>query len=338
MDNLSVPEIAAASVENVEKKLLEEVKKGWRKALHQVKDDFNFKGNINVEYNPLIWHVAYYPIGTRIYHTLGGTFTIIEFSTPNKKIPFDIFSSSKSKIGVMAHEIAHILDDQKWYSMDYKKIAYEAENYVSREQRAELLAFFYEPLGIIDSNISLINVASYISRTNISDEYVMGYAILEALGRIGMNRNINIPLFFKEMGENQRVDIPRLLRSHITYPFSLAGLLTLPGRESIGITRTSDLIICREKLINYLEGGLNLKELNKEFEKRGYRTKTRKEKLLENMDKLLIPRILEVSSYRKAKKAEKDVKKLKFPELKDDMMDALKLTRRFLENGDRNKG
>lgn len=329
--NLSISERAAAAVENVDEKILRKVKEGWEKALDQVLKDFDFKREIYLEYNPLIWHVAKYPIGIRVYRSIAGIITIIEFSTPNRMIPFDIFHSFESKRAVIAHEIAHIIDDKKWYSMDYERIAYEAQNYISREQRAELLAFFYEPLGIIHSNISLIKAASYISRTELKDQYMSGYGILEALGRIGMNRTINVPLFFKKMSEYHEDDLSGLLRSHITHPYSFAGLITSPMDEPTGILKISDLIKCREKLINYLKGRLNFQKLDKELKRIGYTTRTEKEKLQENLEKILIPRILNASSSKQMKKAKKYIIGLKFSRLKNDMLETLKLCEKFLK-------
>lgn len=332
MDSLSICETAATFVEGVDKKSVEETKKEWKKALYGVKNDFKFKENIDVEYNPLIWHVSRYPVGIRVYCTIGGVLTVIEFSTPNRKIPFDIFLGFESKRGVLAHEIAHILDDRKWYPMDYQKIMRESKNHISREQRAELLAFLYDPLGIIYSNISLIKLALFLSGTRLEGQYIEAYAILETLGRIGMNRNINIPLFFKKMSKDQNIDVSKLLRHHITYPFCLAGSIGLPGRESVGITKTADLISCREKLISFLKGELNLSELNRKFKKMGYCTSTKKE-LMGNVKKILIPEILDASSLSKIKKAERYVSKLEFVELKNDMIDALKLCKTVLADG-----
>ncbi|MEM4525977.1 MAG: hypothetical protein QXH54_06445 [Methanothermobacter sp.] len=327
---LTISERAAIAVEQVDESLIAEIKRKWENALDQVLNDLNFKKDIYLEYNPLIWHVSKYPIGTRVYRSIGGTITIIEFSTPNRIIPFDIFSSFESKKAVIAHEIAHILDDQKWYSMDYRKIAYEAQNYISREQRAELLAFFYEPLGIIHSNNSLIKVASYISKTSLKDQHVLGYGILEALGRLGMNRTINVPLFFKKISEDQNDDLSRLLRAHITYPYSFAGLIAPPIKKTVGIVKVSDLILCREKLINYLKNEISRTELDKELEKRGYITKIDEKKLIENIEEIIIPEILKVSSSKRMKRAKKYIKKLKFPNLKNDMLNALKLCEKFI--------
>jgi len=327
---LSISERAAAAVEGVDEGILTKIKSSWENTLNQVLRDFNFKQEIYFEYNPLIWHVSKYPIGIRIYRSIAGTITVIEFSTPNKEIPFDIFSNSKSKKAVLAHEIAHMLDDKKWHAMDYKKIAYEAQHYITREQRAELLAFFYEPLGIIHSNKSLIKVASYISETKLENQQILAYAILELLGRIGMNRTINVPLFFKKMSEDQGNDFSRLLRSHITYPYSLAGLLASPEDEPTGIVKASDLIICREKLIDYLKSQLSLQELGKEFKKRGYATKTDKKKLTEAMKKVLIPRILSASHTKRMKDAKGYIQKLRLVRLKNDMVEAIKLCEKFL--------
>jgi len=327
---LSISERAAVAVEGVDENLILGVKRDWEKSLGQVLEDLDFKKEIYIEYNPLIWHFSKYPIGIRAYSSIGNIITIIEFSTPNRRIPFDIFSSFESKRAVIAHEIAHILDDQRSYSMNYKKMAYEAQNYISREQRAELLAFFYEPLGIIKSNHSLIKVASYISSTDIGGHYMLGYGVLEALGRLGMNRTIKIPLFFEKMGEDHGVDISGLLRSHITYPYSFAGLLSLSIKNSIGILKISDLILCREKLISYLKGELNFQELDNELKKMGYHTKMDEEKLIEIMEQILIPEILDASSSNHMKKAKKYITKLRFPKLKNDMQNAIRLCEKFL--------
>ncbi len=327
---LSISERAAAAVENVDENLLVKIKKGWENALDQVLEDFDFKREIYLEYNPLIWHVSKYPIGIRVYRSIAGVITIIEFSTPNRRIPFDIFPSFESKKAVIAHEIAHILDDQKWYHMDYNRIAYEAQNYISREQRAELLSFFYEPLGIIHSNNSLIKVASYISKTELKDQYILDYGILEALGRIGMNRTINVPSFFKKMSEDHGDDLSGLLRSHITYPYSFAGLVGSPTEKPVGIVKTSDLINCREKLIAYLNGLLSLQELDNELKRMGYATRTDKKKLQEKLGRILIPRILNASSPKQMKKAKRHIIGVKFPGLKNDMMEALRLCEKFL--------
>gem|GEM_PF-6578857 len=95
---LSISERAAAAVEGVDEGILTKIKSSWENTLNQVLRDFNFKQEIYFEYNPLIWHVSKYPIGIRIYRSIAGTITVIEFSTPNKEIPFDIFSNSKSKL------------------------------------------------------------------------------------------------------------------------------------------------------------------------------------------------------------------------------------------------
>jgi hypothetical protein len=259
-------ETVFATVEEQNPENVDQIKRGWEEALCDVRKVLHAGVDMRVAYNPLIWRVTRYPVGLRLLSGPWGSYAIIEFSTPNGIIYFDCFSYGEAKHGVLAHEIAHIIDDKHW-KLDKQVLIRESEVYVTREQRAELIAFTAFPLGILHANRSLIESTTQFIGYRPADlkEFLEPFVFIETLGRMGMPRTDDLPLFFREMKNTVEVPIERLLGSYIsTNLYSLAGLVTSPGlntSNSYGIKQSAGLYQSRQLLCDHLMGKLSSQEL-----------------------------------------------------------------------------
>ncbi len=137
---LSDLESAMALVEGQELEAVSAVKDGWQQALEDASKILKWPEGFTIQYNPAIWRGSRYTVGIRLLSNPFDDILIFEFSTPNYVLPFDCFASPNAKVGVMLHEIAHRIDDARW-GFDLRGLRREAGDYITREQRAELLAF-----------------------------------------------------------------------------------------------------------------------------------------------------------------------------------------------------
>jgi len=138
-----------------------------------------------VEYNPAIWRISRYPVGLRLISYLGRRFSYLNLG---RQIAFSllIVLNPKTQIGVILHEISHFIDDDHC-GLDLRGMIEDSRNYVTREQRAEFLAFCSYPQGIFEANKSLITATirnSNLDRMDADD--LIAFSAIETLGRIGM--------------------------------------------------------------------------------------------------------------------------------------------------------
>jgi hypothetical protein len=272
---LSDLEAAIISVEGLAPDVVSRVKDDWEKALAQASTIINWPDKLVVEYNPAIWRVSRFPVGVRLFSSPWSRVFVFEFASPNSRLPFDCFPSQDAKLGVMVHELAHFIDDHRW-SFDLPALIRESREYITREQRAELLAFVGAPCSIFISNLSLIE--STMQGLGLPGEKyrqeIMAMAAVETLGRIGMERRDDLVKLYEEI-EEEGLPVHRVLEEYLsTHVFSLAGLTTAPQlneSRDYGIKRAKDLHAVRAYLCRYLRGQIDLSSLRSELRDLGYK-------------------------------------------------------------------
>jgi hypothetical protein len=175
----------------------------------------------------------------------------------------------------MVHELAHFIDDHRW-SFDLPALIRESREYITREQRAELLAFVGAPCSIFISNLSLIE-STMQGLCLPGEKYrqeIMAMAAVETLGRIGMERRDDLVKLYEEI-EEEGLPVHRVLEEYLsTHVFSLAGLTTAPQlneSRDYGIKRAKDLHAVRAYLCRYLRGQIDLSSLRSELRDLGYK-------------------------------------------------------------------
>lgn len=270
-------EKAIAYIEQQEFEIISTIKESWLLAFEKALTILPWSDVFLVEYNPNIWRILRHPVGIRMILSPLGKYIIFEFATPNHALPFDCFDAHTAKIGVMVHEIAHLIDDLRW-DFDFKSLAVESREYVSREQRAELLAFAGCPLGIFEANKALIRAT--INRLGYDQAEFQGFlnllAAVETLGRLGMNRGDDIIELYKYI-ENKDIPVHMILREYLaTNVFSLAGFTTGPDLNMStehGIKKSKDLTLARIMLCEYLDGKIDHKSFKEKLEKLHYKVR-----------------------------------------------------------------
>lgn len=269
---LSDMEAAIVFVEKQDLEGVSKVKDAWQMALGEASRVLSWSDKLLVEYNPGIWRVSRHPVGIRMVSAPWGKFFIFEFASPNLVLPFDCFDSGEAKTGVMVHEVAHLIDDRRW-GFDLRSLAVESLEYVTREQRAELLAFAGYPLGIFEANRALIGATAKKLGIELG-EYLWPLAAVETLGRIGVCRSDDLVGFYGDI-EYSGVPVHRVLEEYLaTNVFSLAGLTTGPdlnNSNAYGIKRSKDLASARALLCGYLKGKMDRMELEGKLAKLNYK-------------------------------------------------------------------
>jgi hypothetical protein len=274
---LSDLETTIATVEQQDLELIADTKVSWLQAFEDALKFLNWSDRLIVEYNPAIWRISRYPVGLRLFSYPWRNVYIFEFGTPNSVFPFDCFDSKEAKLGVMLHEIAHFIDDHRW-GFDIKGVTVESRKYVTREQRAELLAFCAYPQGIFEANKSMIRMTAKMANMDmLNAEVLASFAVVETLGRIGMNRSNDLIGYFKEI-EDKEFSIHTILETYISnYVFALAGLTTSPDlneSEHYGIKKSKDLALATRNLCDYLRKRIDLLSLQKTLRKSNYKVRT----------------------------------------------------------------
>ena len=270
-------ESVIASIENQDPEVISKVKDNWQKAFKNASSILCCPENFIVEYNPAIWRISRFPVGIRLISYPWRNVFIFEFAFPNSRFPLDYFSSEIAKTGVMVHELAHFIDDVRW-GFDFRQLFKESRDYVTREQRAELLAFAGCPQGIIEANKCLIESTLIELGYEPTDffPHLGSIAAVETLGRIGMNRQDDLIRFYRDM-EDASVPVHKILKAYISsFIFSLAGLTTAPNlneNDAYGIKRATDLQLARMWLCRYLREKVSLQSLECMLGKLGYKVR-----------------------------------------------------------------
>lgn len=273
---LSDMESAIAFIEKQDIEIISRIKDEWNLALKEASKVLPRPEKLLVEYNPAIFRVSRHPVGIRLVSSPWGNYFIFEFATPNNMLPFDIFESTQAKTGVMVHELSHLIDDKRW-GFDLTKLIEDSSEYVTREQRAELMGFASCPVGIFEANRALIE--STIKKLGYESEalgsYIKPLAAVETLGRIGMQRSDDLVRFYAEI--EAVFPIHRVLEEYLsTNVFSLAGFVTSPelNKSSVyGIKKVRDLSLARDFFCEYLKGKISINELEEKLEKLNYKMK-----------------------------------------------------------------
>ncbi|MDD1758297.1 MAG: hypothetical protein LUQ22_06145, partial [Methanotrichaceae archaeon] len=273
---LSDLESTMATVEQQDLELIADTKGSWLQAFEEALNFLNWSDRLIVEYNPAIWRISRYPVGLRLFSYPWRKVYIFEFGTPNSVFPFDCFDSKEAKLGVMLHEIAHFIDDSRW-SFDLRGVSEESRKYVTREQRAELLAFCAYPQGIFEANKSMIRMTAKMTNLDmLNTDVLTSFAVVETLGRIGMNRSNDPMDFFREI-EDKGFSMHMILETYISnYVFALAGLTTSPDlneSEYYGIKKSKDLALATRNLCDYLCKRIDLMSLEETLRKFNYKVR-----------------------------------------------------------------
>lgn len=181
---LSDLESAMALVEGQNLDAVSAVKDRWQQALDEASKILKWPDRFLVQYNPAIWRRSRYPVGMRLLSDPFADHLIFEFATPNYILPFDCFGPEMAKVGVMLHEFCHLIDDERW-GFDLGSLAEEAEEFITREQRAELLAFACCPLGVFEANLALVESTARMLGVELG-KHSRALAAVETMGHAGL--------------------------------------------------------------------------------------------------------------------------------------------------------
>lgn len=268
---LSDLEMAMALVERQDHGAVEAVKTLWQNALEDASRILKWPRRFIVQYNPAIWRGSRYVVGLR---RLSGPMTdliIFDFATPNYTLQFDCFGPNEAKLGVMLHEIAHMIDDERW-GFDLGGLEDEAREFIAREQRAELLAFAASPVGVFQANRALIRSTARMLDVDLCGND-LALAAVETAGHAGIAGTADPIAVCKEIQSNG-IAVDMVLEHYLSnFVFSLAGLATAPDdneHEGLGIKRSQDLSKARTWLCRYLRQELDLEELEELLGGAGY--------------------------------------------------------------------
>ncbi len=268
---LSDIETAMAMVEGQKPEYISEIKDRWQQAVDGALNILKWPNRFAIQYNPAIWRGSRYTVGLRLISDPFGDHITFEFSTPNYLLPFDCFEPMMAKLGVMLHEFAHLIDDEHW-GFDLGDLAEEADEFITREQRAELLAFACNPIGVFESNLALVESTARMLRIDLGTQSRV-LAAAETMGHAGLAGESDPVEAFRSVQANG-IPADKILEGYLcTFSFSLAGLTTAPGeneRRGIGIKRSDDLEKANEWLCRHLRGEVELEELQKLLEGVGY--------------------------------------------------------------------
>ncbi len=247
------------------------VKDEWQKALDGAAKILKWPDRFLVQYNPAIWRRSRYLVGMRLLSDPFADYLIFEFATPNYVLPFDCFGLGMAKVGVMLHEFCHLIDDERW-GFDLGDLAEEAGEFITREQRAELLAFACCPIGVFEANLALVESTARMLGVDLG-KHTRALATVETMGHAGLAGETDpIEVFRNIQAEGLPAD--RILEEYLcTFAFSLGGLTTVPDKnesQGLGIKRSRDLAQANEWLCRHLRGEMELEELQERLAGVGY--------------------------------------------------------------------
>lgn len=251
-----------AQVEGQKVDAVSAVKDGWQKALDEASNILKWPDRFIVQYNPAIWRASRYTVGMRLLSDPFGDHFIFEFSTPNYILPFDCFERHSAKVGVMLHELSHLIDDERW-GFDLGDLAEEADEFITREQRAELMAFACCPIGVFESNLALVESTARMLGIDLGT-HSRALAAMETMGHAGLAGETDPVEVFRGI-QAEGIPADRILEGYLcTFSFALAGLTTVPEeneRQGLGIKRSDDLNCANEWLCRHLRGEVELERL-----------------------------------------------------------------------------
>jgi hypothetical protein len=268
---LSDMESAMALVEGQKLDSVSAVKDEWQHALDEASKILKWPDRFLVQYNPAIWRRSRYLVGIRLLSDPFADHLIFEFATPNYVLPFDCFGPERAKVGVMLHEFCHLIDDERW-GFDLGGLAEEAREFITREQRAELLAFACCPTGVFEANLALVESTAKMLGIELA-EHSRALAAVETMGHAGLAGEAD-PIEVFRSAQADCVPADKILEEYLcTFAFSLGGLTTVPDqneRQGLGIKRSKDLTLANQWLCRHLRGELELEELQGLLDEVGY--------------------------------------------------------------------
>ena len=260
-----------ALVEGQKLEAVSAVKEEWQQALDEASKILKWPDRFIVQYNPAIWRRSHYPVGMRLLSDPFMDHLIFEFATPNYILPFDCFELGTAKTGVMLHEFSHLIDDDRW-GFDLTSLAAEAGEFITREQRAELLAFACCPIGVFEANLALIKSTAKMLDIELG-EHSKALAAIETMGHAGLAGEADPIEVFKE-AQDDGVPVHKIVEHYLsTFAFSLAGLTTTPDLNEcngLGIKRSKDLTQANKWLCQHLQGEVGQQRLQDLLEDIGY--------------------------------------------------------------------
>lgn len=268
---LSDMESAMALVEGQKVETLSAVKDEWQLALEEASKILKWPERFIVQYNPAIWRRSHYPVGMRLLSDPFKDYLIFEFAAPNYILPFDCFEMGRAKIGVMLHELSHLVDDDRW-GFNLGSLAIEAGEFITREQRAELLAFACCPIGVFEANLALIISTAKTLSIELG-KHSKALAAVETMGHAGLAGEADPIEVFRE-AKKEGIPADKIIEHYLcTFAFSLAGLTTAPKLNEghgLGIKRSKGLEQANKWLCQHLRGELDLSDLQELLEDIGY--------------------------------------------------------------------
>lgn len=268
---LSDLESAMALVEGQQLQAVSMIKDEWQQALDGASKILKWPDKFIVQYNPAIWRRSRYTVGMRLLSDPFADHLIFEFATPNYVLPFDCFGLGSAKVGVMLHELAHLIDDERW-GFDLGGLAADAGEFITREQRAELFAFACCPIGVFEANLALVQSTARILGARLG-KHSKALAVVETMGHAGLAGEAD-PLEVFRGAQADGIPADKILDEYMcVFAFSLAGLTTPPDKnecQGLGIKRSRDLAQANEYLCRHLRGEMDQSELQELLEGVGY--------------------------------------------------------------------
>ena len=259
---LSELESAMAMIEARDQKEVLEVKDGWQEAMEGASEILSWPDSFVIQYNPATWRSHRYVVGMRLVSYPWDELTVFEFTTPNGMLPFDCFGQKFAKVGVMLHEIGHLVDDARW-GFDLEALAQDSEEFITREQRAELFAFACHPVAAFEANLALVESTTRLLGINLG-RHSKTMAAIETMGHAGLAGDAD-PIEILKGIQDLGFPVDRILEGYLAvFSFSMAGLTTVPEMNcsrGLGIKRSECLERANWYLCQYLRDEIDLDEL-----------------------------------------------------------------------------
>jgi hypothetical protein len=244
-----------------------QIEEEWRKALKKLNGYLTPEYIIdeNIIYNPNFWYIPGITIGIDqkkidfwFRHGIAiGTDkdNIINFSTPNKKIPFDIFPGEQAKLGAIAHIAGHLVDKQQYYTNDWENYR-DRKTFISNDQRANLRVMHTLPNALYENTRQLI-ISNFrcLGINPKLGEYEEPLATMEFLGRAGLPRKDNLIGFLKYINDEKELSLDRYLE--VFWTFALAGLAVPPSlnhEKKYGVRTWKELHDIDHEVARYIRG------------------------------------------------------------------------------------
>jgi hypothetical protein len=263
---LSELESAMAMIEARDQKEILQVKDSWQEALEEASEILSWPDSLVIQYNPATWRSHHYVVSMRFITYPWDDLTVFEFTTPNNILPFDCLEQKFAKVGVMLHEIGHLVDDARW-GIGLKASAEASEEFITGEQRAELFAFACHPVAAFEANLALVESTARLLGIDLG-KHSKEVAAIETMGHAGLAGDAD-PIDVLKGIQDLGVPMDSILEGYLAIiSFSMAGLTTVPEMNcsrGLGIKRPADLDRANWWLCQYLRDEMGLEELQEKL-------------------------------------------------------------------------